>query len=124
MAACSVRIWRAKASKQPHEWQAPAYAAGKNVFNTLVVFIIFSLVTIPAYGTIGPKTAPTQDSLAPVSGHFRHQDILALVLRVRTIGPDTSVLGPGHFGTSAKVSSYCDRMVKSRWDRKLTTEAL
>jgi len=100
--------------RKPQNSPMNAYAAGKNVFNTLVVFIIFSLVTIPAYGTIGPKTAPTQDSLAPVSGHFRHQDILALVLQVRTIGPDTSVLGPGHFGTSAKVSSYCDRMVKSR----------
>ena len=32
---------------------------------------------------------------------------------VRTIGVDTSALGPGHFGTSVEVPSYCDRMVES-----------
>ena len=64
-----------------------------------------------------------------VSGH-RHQDISALrhfgpsAETVRTIGPDTSVPGPGDFGTSAEVSSYCDRTVGSCRDSELTVEAL
>ena len=47
-----------------------------------------------AYGHIGPKTVRTRDTSAPV-----HEDISALRLSgpnaetVRTVGPDTSVLG-------------------------------
>ena len=72
-----------------------------------------------AYGHIGPKTVLTRDTSTPVPKcgsvrTLRHQGTSAPRKfdpngeTVRTIGPDTSVLGPGHFGTGAKVSSYCD----------------
>jgi len=96
-----------------------------------------------SYRHIGPKTVSTRDTLAPVPKclitvrywHWsvrtlRHEDISALrhfgpsAETVRTIGSDTSVLGPGHFGTNAEVSSYCDRTVESCRDRELTAEAL
>jgi len=59
-------------------------------------------------GNQGLRTHRTRDTSAPV-----HEAISALRLSgpngetVRTVGPDTSVLGPGHFRTSAAVSSYC-----------------
>ena len=62
------------------------------------------------YGHIRPKTVWTRDTSAPVPKCLRtvrYKDILALrhfglrAETVRTIGPDTTVLGPGHFSTTS-----------------------
>jgi len=103
--------------------------SAENWSSTIFIIIDWS------YGHIGPKTVWTRDTSAPVPKYlrtvwywcrsvrsFRYQDISALrhfrpsVEIVHTIGPDTLVLGPGHFGTSAELSKY-DRVVKSCRDR-------
>jgi len=73
------------------------------------------------YGHIRPKTVWTRDTSAPVPKCLRtvrYQDISALrhfglrAETVRTIGPDTIVLGPGHFSTTS--NTYAGKSASNR----------
>ena len=56
---------------------------------------------LTAYGHIGPKAVRTRDTSALVRQFGPNGET------VRTVCLDTSVLEPGHIGTTAEVSSYC-----------------